>query len=72
MGETPFQKKMGLRGRFWMCWDRRGLGPAPRLCWLYLKPYPTTPPGQCGGPGGVLAALLPGLAGVWWEIAFFL
>lgn len=41
MGEIPSQKMMGLRGRFWMCWDRRGL--EPELCWLYLKPTPQCP-----------------------------
>lgn len=48
VGQILSQNKMGLRGRFWMCWDRKELGPAPELCWLCLKPTPTRPPGRCG------------------------
>jgi hypothetical protein len=65
VGEIPSQK-MELRGKILDVLGWEGIGSVPEA----LPQHP--PPKMVRGPGGVLAALLPGLAGLWWEIAFLL
>lgn len=51
---------------------QEGIGTSTRTVLGVSEALPHHAPRMVWDPGGVLAALLPGLAGLWWEIAFLL
>lgn len=63
-GRILSQERMVLSGRFWCAGTGGDWGPVPGLCWLHLKPHLPAPQ-DSAGPGAVLAAPLPSLAGAW-------